>query len=220
MTSHIQDLQLPQVFISLITCFQSPNFAFLVTLGINFLGLLSPKGKYIWEILRGLLWAQERWIKCLKTVHRVFQSCCISRIALSVRSWNLSCKCFHVTRSDFASSSEDWLTVWLLEDLLPDLLYDLGKKRCPAQKKTWRQILLICSPYSSIDDKPSGSWCYIWSFLSNIPFYHLSMQCKKKPDNIVLHIFLCSKFRHSSICIACTALLLFLYVNTFERTII
>lgn len=27
------------------------------------------------------------------------------------------------------------LTEWLLEDFLPDLLYDLGKKRCPAQKK-------------------------------------------------------------------------------------
>lgn len=32
-------------------------------------------------------------------------------------------------------------------------------------------------------------------FLSSTPFYHLSMQCEKKPENIVLHIFLCSKFR-------------------------
>lgn len=64
--------------LSLITCFQSLNFAYIVSLGIELLGFLSAKGKYFWEISKGLLWVQERWIKCLKTVCRVFQSYVVS----------------------------------------------------------------------------------------------------------------------------------------------
>jgi len=64
--------------LSWITCFQSLNFAYVVSLGIIFLGLLSAKGKYFWEISRGFLWVQERWIKRLRTVCRVFESYVVS----------------------------------------------------------------------------------------------------------------------------------------------
>lgn len=64
--------------LSLMTCFQSLNIAYVVSLSIKFLVFLSAKGKYFRGFSRGLLWVQEGWTKCLKTVCRVFQTYVVS----------------------------------------------------------------------------------------------------------------------------------------------
>lgn len=76
-------------------CFQSLHFAYIIKLLIELLDFLSTKGKYFRRNHRGgSFWVQKGWIKCLKTVCGVFQSCVVMGRIVRARTWNLSWKYF------------------------------------------------------------------------------------------------------------------------------
>lgn len=104
--------------LSLITCFWSLKFTYIVSLSVKFLGFFSATGKYLWEISRGLPWVQEGWIRCLKTVCVVFQSYVIP-VGLCKWEAGTSHGSSSMASSDFASPSEDWLGAYSMTPWRP-----------------------------------------------------------------------------------------------------